>query len=77
MKARNAYRLIVTRGGIAPTILAAPDRVDHVEVVEIESGEVVLYWDCEPRDASRLAVELRRDLAQLGPEEFMARWADA
>ena len=76
MRARNAYRLIVTRGGIAPTLLADPERIDHIEVVEIDSGEVVLFWDCEPRDASRLARALRRDLAQLGPEEFIARWEE-
>lgn len=74
MKARNAYRLLVRRSGIAPALLADPARVDHVEIVEIDSGEVVLFWDCEPREASRLAVELRRDLAQLTPEEFIARW---
>jgi hypothetical protein len=74
VSARNDYRLIVTRGGIAPSVLAAPDRVDHIEIVEIASGEVVLFWDCEPREASRLAVELRRDLAQLGAEEFIERW---
>ena len=45
VKADRAYRLIVTRGGRAPALLADPTRVDHIEVVEIDSGEVVLFWD--------------------------------
>ena len=45
MKANRAYRLIVTRGGRAPALLADTERVDHIEVVEIDSGEVVLFWD--------------------------------
>jgi hypothetical protein len=75
MTARQAYRLIVTRGGRVPAFLADSGRVDHVEVVEIESGEVVLYWDCEPGQASRMARALRRDLAQLEDEEFIALWS--
>jgi hypothetical protein len=75
MRARDAYRLIVTRAGRTPALLADPQRVDHVEVVEIASGEVVLFWDRPPHAASRLASALRSDLAQLDAEEFMARWA--
>ena len=43
-------------------------------MVEIDSGEVVLFWDCPPQAASRLARALRADLAQLEAEEFIARW---
>jgi hypothetical protein len=75
MKASRAYRLIVTRGGLAPALLADADRIDHVEVVEIDSGEVVLFWDCPPRAASRIARALRDDLSDLQPEEFIARWS--
>ncbi len=53
MKANRAYRLIVRRGGWMPAALADPDRVDHIEVVEVDSGEVVLFWDCPPQIASR------------------------
>jgi hypothetical protein len=74
MKANRAYRLIVRRGGRAPALLANADRVDHVEVVEVDSGEVVLFWDRPPQAASRLARALRADMAQLGAEEFLARW---
>jgi len=67
--------MIVTRAGKTPALLADAERVDHVEVVEIDSGEVVLFWDRPPHAASKLARALRADLAQLDDEEFMARWA--
>ena len=75
MRARDAYSLKVTRGGKAPALLADAGRVDHVEVVEIDSGEVVLFWDRPPHAASKLARALRADLVQLDAEDFMARWA--
>jgi hypothetical protein len=75
MRANRAYRLIVRRGGWMPAVLADPMRVDHIEVVEIDSGEVVLFWDCPPQQAVRRARALRVDLAQLQDEEFIARWA--
>jgi hypothetical protein len=75
MKAKLAYRLIVTRGGRAPALLADAGRVDHIEVVEIEGGEVVLFWDRPPQAATQLARALRADLVQLDAEEFIARWS--
>ena len=75
MKANHAYRLIVTRGGLAPALLADTTRVDHIEVVEVDSGEVVLFWDRPPQDASKLARALRADLAQAEAEEFIAHWS--
>jgi hypothetical protein len=74
VKAGHAYRLIVTRAGRAPALLADPTRIDHVEVVEVDSGEVVLFWDRPAAAASKLARALRADLAQLEAEEFIARW---
>lgn len=76
MRANRAYRLIVTRGGRAPALLADVRRVDHIEVVEVDSGEVILFWDLPPHPASRTARALRADLAQLQAEEFIARWAN-
>ncbi len=75
MKAAHAYRMILTRGGLAPALLADNARVDHIEVVEIDSAEVILFWDRPPHAASKLARALRADLAQLEAEEFVARWS--
>jgi hypothetical protein len=75
MKANRAYRLIVTRGGRTPALLADTTRVDHIEVVEVDGGEVILFWDRPPQAASRLARALRADLSQLEAGEFLARWS--
>jgi hypothetical protein len=75
MRANRYFRLIVRRGGLAPAFLASPDRVDHIEVVEIGGGEVVFFWDCPPQIASRRAREVRTDLAQMDREDFLARWS--
>lgn len=74
MKANRAFELMVRRGGRAPGMLASADRRDHVEVVEIDSGEVVLFWDTTPRQTGRLSRALKADLAQLQADEFLARW---
>ena len=75
MRAKDAYRLIVTRGGRAPALLADPSRVDHIEVVEIESGEAIMLLDRPPHAASKLARAMRADLNSLDAEEFRARWS--
>ncbi len=75
MKARDAFRLIVTRGGWAPAMFADPARVDHIEIVEIDSGEVVLFWDRPPHAASKLARALREDLMNLEETDFRERWS--
>ena len=77
MTARAAYEVIHTREGAAPALLASPDRVDHVEIVEIETGEVVLYWDLPPRKAKRLVRALREDLGRLDPATFIDAWRRA
>jgi hypothetical protein len=74
VKANRAYELKVGRGGRAPALLASPDRVDSIEVVEIDSGEVVLFWDTAPSQTGKLARALKADLAQLDAAEFLARW---
>jgi hypothetical protein len=75
VRARDGFRLILTRGGWAPALLADPGRVDHIEIVEIDSGEVVLFWDRPPHAASKLARALRADLATLEADEFRERWS--
>lgn len=74
MKANRAYELLVRRGSRLPALLASPTRLDHVEVVEIDSGEVVLFWDTAPSQTGKLARALRTDLAQLDADAFVARW---
>ena len=68
MLAKSRYRLVVRREGHAPAALAAPDRVDHVEIIDVDEGETVLYWDLLPRDAKRV-------VTMLEPREFFERWA--
>jgi hypothetical protein len=77
VRANRAYDLIVTRSGRAPAWLAGQDRIDHVEVVAIDSGEVVLFWDLSAPKASRLARALREDLNRLQADEFLAAWRAA
>jgi len=77
MRARRAYELRVTRGGRGPALFSAPDRVDRIEVVEIASGESLLFWELEPRAASRLARALREDLGRLDAEAFITAWREA
>jgi hypothetical protein len=74
VKANRAYEIIVRRGGRGPALLRSSDEADHVEIVEIDSGEVVLFWDTAPSQTSRLARALRSDLAQLEADAFVARW---
>ncbi len=77
MKANRAYHLIVHRGGLEPAFLADPDRLDRIEVVSFDDGEVVFYWEVPAKDASRMIKTLRTDLAQLDANEFLARWESA
>jgi hypothetical protein len=74
VKANRAYELLVHREGRVPAFLAGPDRLDHVEVVEVDSGEVVLFWDTGPRQTGKLSRALKADLAQLDAVAFMAKW---
>ena len=75
MRARTRYRLIVTRGGRAPALLADADRVDHIELVEIDDGEVVLFWDLPAAGGLAAGARAARGAAQLDAQEFLARWS--
>ncbi|HEY4827750.1 MAG TPA: hypothetical protein VIH85_13325 [Solirubrobacteraceae bacterium] len=77
MKANRAYELIVSRGGREPAFLSDPNRTDRIEVVSIDDGEVILYWDVNVKQASKLLRLLRADLASLDAEEFFDKWLDA
>lgn len=74
MKANRMYHLNIRRGGREPAFLADRDRHDSIEVVSIDDGEPILYWELPAKQASRLARELRADLAGMEAEEFIALW---
>jgi hypothetical protein len=77
VKANRAYELIVSRGGLEPAFMADAKRLDRIEVISIDDGEVVLYWDLQAKVASRLLKELRLDLVSLAAEEFIDKWIGA
>jgi hypothetical protein len=75
MKANRAYELLTTRSG--PTFLAEDDRLDRVEIVSIDDGEVVLFWDLPARTAAKLVRLLRTDLAGMDADAFIDKWQGA
>ena len=77
MKANRAFHLIVSREGREPAFLADPQRLDRIEVVSIEDGEAVLYWDLPAKQAAKLTKALRADLVGLEVDEFIAAWGGA
>jgi hypothetical protein len=74
MRANRSYRLLHTRASRRPASLDRA-RMDHLEVVEVASGEVVLFWDLPAPDAARQARRLREDMSQLDDLEFLSRWS--
>jgi hypothetical protein len=76
VRANRAYYLIVHRSH-QPRFLSDPGRLDRIEVVSVDDGEVVLYWNVPPKQASRLLKQLRSDLINLDAEEFFDTWVDA
>jgi hypothetical protein len=76
MKANRAFELIVSRETREPAFLADPRRHDRIEVVSIDDGEVVLFWELPAREAAKLVRQLRKDLIQLDPEEFLGTWGE-
>ncbi|CAB4913238.1 unannotated protein [freshwater metagenome] len=74
MRAKSAYRLIVTRTGSGSRLFGGGDAVAHVEIQSLDDLEVVLYWDVPGRSRRRLEEAIRADLETLTPDEFLARW---
>jgi hypothetical protein len=74
VRANRAYELIVRRGGRGPALLRSSSELDQIEVVEIDSGEVVLFWDTTPAQTGRLARALKADLAGMEAHEFLEAW---
>ena len=77
MKANRVFHLSVSRGGREPAFLAGRRRLDRIEVVSIDDGELLLYWDLPAKEAGKLARQLRADLAGMEAEEFLALWEGA
>lgn len=75
MKANRAFELIVSRDTREPSFLADPRRHDRIEVVSIDDGEVVMFWELPVREAAKLVRQLREDLIQLEPEQFVSTWS--
>jgi hypothetical protein len=77
MRANRVFHLSVTRGGREPAFIADRRRLDRIEVVSIDDGELVLYWELPAKEAAAVVKRLRADLAQLEAEEFVALWEGA
>ncbi len=77
MKANRVFHLIVSRGGREPSFMADRRRIDRIEVVSIDDGELLLYWELPAKEASTLLRRLRADLVGLEAEEFLALWEGA
>lgn len=74
MSASSAYRVRRKRGAPGPAVLAAPARIDQVELVELASGESVLFWEGPAVEAKRLAKALKRDLRSMDAQTFKTAW---
>lgn len=77
MRANRAYHLIASREGPPLAAFAGEERRDRIELIAIDDGEVVLYWEVPVRIATRLLRELRADLAGLDADAFIDKWQAA
>jgi hypothetical protein len=75
MRANRAFELITTLSG--PAFLADEERLDRVELISIDDGEVVLFWELPVRVARKLVRELRTDLAGMDADAFVEKWQGA
>jgi hypothetical protein len=77
MKANRVFHLSVSRGGREPAFMADRGRRDRIEVVSIDDGELMLYFEVPAKQAAKLVKQLREDLVGLEAEEFIALWEGA
>jgi hypothetical protein len=62
------------RGSRVPAFLQPAPKSDQVEVVELDSGEVVLFWDVPSGAARRFVRALRADLGGMERDELLSKW---
>jgi hypothetical protein len=74
MRANRAFELIVSRDTHEPAFLADPRRLDRIELVSVDDGEVVLFWELPAKEASKLVKELREELHSLDVDDFRRAW---
>jgi hypothetical protein len=74
MRANRAYHLIHTRGSLRPARLAGDERLDLIELVSIDDGEVVLFWELPAREALARLRSVRTDMASLDADTFLSKW---
>jgi len=74
MRANRAYHLIHTRGSLRPARLAGDERLDLIELVSIDDGEVVLFWELPAREAVARLRSVRTDMASLDAGTFLSKW---
>ena len=75
MRANRAFELLVSRDGREPAFLADRRRLDRLEVVSVDTGEVVLFWELPARAAAKLERQLREDLAAMEAGAFLDVWS--
>ena len=75
MRANRAFELLVCRDGREPAFLADRRRLDRLEVVSVDTGEVVFFWELPARAAAKLERQLRADLAAMDAGAFLDAWS--
>lgn len=54
MRVNWVYELIVSRGGCEFVFMLDSKCMDRIEVVLIDDGEVILYWNVNVKDVAKL-----------------------
>lgn len=75
MSAARELSVVHRRASRLPAFLQGEPGIDQVEVTEVASGEVALFWDVGSEEAKRFVRSLRADLAALDTDEFLDRWS--
>lgn len=74
MSAARELTVVHRRASRLPAFLQPEPGLDQVEVTEVASGEVVLFWDVASAEAKHFVRALRADLATLATAELLDRW---